>query len=728
MRIAVNNYKLDIGRQGISWGRIAKAPEGTRGVARDSWQSPYLAGLRNQVPLKADYALYKLLREAIPCLDTAISKLVLLVGKPTVIADEPLKSEINAWLRSVRVNHLQQGFTAWVANHVDSMLWSGKAVGEIIPSNAGDDIYALRNLESDTIVYQQSAADPHTLVVCQQQTARADPVPLDPEWTVVNLRNPGTNPHGVSLFRSLPFVAEILATMEQAFRQTWERFGSPTFRVNWTAPEGYADPTGEKTTAIMAGIESAFVEAMEARKQGKIRDFFTSSVEVSVIGADGHVLDFQEPYLAIMQQIAGVTGLPYWMLGFPWGTTERLSTQQADVLIATIDGIWDELYPDVYRIIERRLALTGARGDFEVVREATTLQDAVETARGKMMEAQAERVRESTSTRLWQCGIYTQEQYAGHVLGEQFDGEIAEPMDQPPAPAPSPFGGFGGGMGQQVQERNLTCSRGHLIGKQAADMVEQPTDARIAAAIAGFHTTARAAVRQLRRSVWRTLSLPGKRAVRVAKAVEPPTPEQDAALDTAIERFLVRMAGADRSKLGFAAADNNGIIQEWDRFSYSLGARRAADMTQTEEPTIGVGANEPGVRAMLERGFDRLSENGQLRLEGIRDELRQIIQDGVDASVNPLDLAREMSALFDDYEGWEFERLARTEVAFAQNDGLMEEFDADGVDTSTVAGDTPPFHPNCLCSISVNKDDAGNWVAIYDIAATACELCQEYVQ
>jgi len=680
------------------------------------------------VPLKADYQLYKLLREAIPCLDTAINKLVLLVGIPDIVADEPLKTDIDNWLQTVKVNHLQRGFSSFLSNHIDSLLWSGKAVAEMVPNNAGNELWALHNLESESIVYREQPGEPLMLNVCQRQMSSAEPVMLDPAWTVVNLYNPGTNPHGTSLFRSLPFVSEILATMEQALRQTWERFGSPTFRVSWTPPEGWSDPSGTKTAAIMAGIEDNFVSAMEARKEGKVRDFFAAGVEVSVLGADGQVLQFREPYEAVMQQIAGRTGLPYWMIGFPWGSTERLSTQQADVLIATLDGIWDELYPDLRFIIETRQNLVGRPGDFEINRAATTLQDAVETARAELMASQGEATRERTATQLWRSGVYTQEQYALHILGEDWDGEIATPMTEPPA-APVPAGG---GFGTQLSLAARTCEHKHKAADAQTSIGagEEPHDPRIADAITGFHGDARGAARDLRQDCWRVLDLPevNSAGVGLAKADKPfeMTPEQSALMDAAIEKFLSRMAGSQRSKSGFTASDTgDGIIQQWDRFAYSVGATRSAEMTGADTVQTDVGRDSSAVRAMLDRGFDRLSDGGRLRLEGVLDEVHQVITDGISVNLNPLDIARDLSSQFDEYEGWQFERLARTEVAFAQNEGQMEEFRAEGVDMSAAEADPPPWHPNCLCALTIEQRD-GNWTGVYDVAATACEICQAY--
>lgn len=700
------------------------ATEGSQARSRAAWQSPYLSALRQQVPLQADLRLYRMLRETIPCLDSAIFWLTILIGQPEVTADEPLKTEIEEWMRGVRCPPLQVGLTTWLRNHVDSMLWSGKAVGEIVPTNLGRDIYALTNIDPETIVYQARPDSPLDLDVCQTQLSSAVPVVLDAEWLAVNLFQSGTNPHGKSLYYSLPFVSEILLSMEQSLRQTWERFGCPTYRVAWKTPEGYVDPLGTQTASIMSGIETNFTAAMEARKEGQIKDFFATDVEVSVIGAEGETLEFSTPYRSIMEQVVGKTGLPSWMLGFTWSTTERLSTQQADMLTSNLNGMWDELYPDLYRIIELRQRMTGRRGEFTLTRKAVSLQDAVETARARVMEAQADAKREETGRRYWQAGIFDQEQYAGYSLGEDYDGAIATPMDAPPTiAAPANAGAL---QLRADSARNHRCGMSHKASVQYGGG-EQPRDRRIRQAIDSFYTDILDELGTLRREAFRAFGLgdPGRTTREAVPDTDPFdfTDSQMRVLDDAIGRFLETMRGSGGDRTSFVEAD--GLIQENDRFAHAIGVTRATEMTGVEDAALG-SRNDEAIRALMENAFDRLSEGGQMRLDGQLGELRDIIQSGMDEGRNPLDVAREMGERFDQYEQYEFNRLARTEIAFSQNEGQMNEFRAEGVDMSTVESDPPPWHPNCMCGLTIEQKDDGTWVGVYDISDDACELCQAY--
>lgn len=202
------------------------------------------------------------------------------------------------------------------------------------------------------------------------------------------------------------------------------------------------------------------------------------------------------------------------------------------------------------------------------------------------------------------------------------------------------------------------------------------------------------------------------------------TTAQRARINGAVERFLVQLAGPDRTREGFVAGgieadEADGIIQQRNVLTYAVGLQRGARLLDTDT-TLTAGRRDPAVTAMLDRAFERLSENGQLRLEGVRDEIQGILVGATDAGLNPLETARQLSGRFDQYSRFEFERLARTEAAFAAETGSRDQMREFGVvavewviDASACAicqgyvgkiipieavDDQPPIHPQCLCS------------------------------
>jgi hypothetical protein len=711
--------------------------DGSAAKARPYYASPYVQALRNQVPLTADLNVYKVLREAIPCLDAAINWTVTLLGDVEIIADDPVREDIETWLKAVVVPPVSTGFDSWLGVHADSLLWSGKAVGEIVPNNRRKDVYALYNLESDSIVYQTVPGDPHSLHVCQTQNGQVEPVILDPYWRIVNKFGNTTSPHGKSLFHSLPFVCEILAVMENALKDSWERFGCPTYDVNLVLPDEFNDPDGTQVAAIMAPIKESFTEAMASRKTGDgIKDFFGANVEVSVIGADGQVLEIEKPYRVVAEQVVAATHLPPWMLGFTWSSTERLSQNQADLLTAYLDGIWAELYPEVFRIISTRQLLAGKSLEFDVKRKAMSLQDKVETARADLMKGQAESTRTKTSQEWWRLGYITQEQAAEHAIGENWDGVIARAMAEPPVVAMGNDGNNGEGNGKGSTKSPHVHSSGTPCGCESckADdsnvsygQGEEPSDQRIKDAIDGFYNDSKKVLADLETKCWTIFNLPNTDdRSKIVKADEAftYTEAQLKVFDEAIDIFLREMAGDYTSTASFVSSSAaDGIIQQWDRFAHGIGVTRAREISGAEAAVILPSRNSTAIQRLLKDAFDRLSENGRLRLADDLDSLKLVLQNGMELGQSPLVVARQMRDNFSSYSGWKFERLARTEIAWSQNTGMLDEYEAEGFDASGVKGDLAPFHPNCMCTYTIDLETRK---VVYQISAQACELCQAY--
>ncbi len=71
-----------------------------------------------------------------------------------------------------------------------------------------------------------------------------------------------------------------------------------------------------------------------------MRDFVAAgNVDIKVIGADNQVLDSEVPVRQILEQLIARTGIPPFMLGLNWSSTERMSSQQADMLTTEMDAI-----------------------------------------------------------------------------------------------------------------------------------------------------------------------------------------------------------------------------------------------------------------------------------------------------------------------------------------------------------------------------------------------------
>ena len=87
------------------------------------------------------------------------------------------------------------------------------------------------------------------------------------------------------------------------------------------------------------------------------------------------------------------TGLPPFLLGLNWSTTERMSAQQVDILTSELWAIRRTVQPAMERICRLYLALEGLDNRVEIIWDDISLQDITEEARADLYRAQAEKYR-----------------------------------------------------------------------------------------------------------------------------------------------------------------------------------------------------------------------------------------------------------------------------------------------------------------------------------------------
>ena len=141
-------------------------------------------------------------------------------------------------------------------------------------------------------------------------------------------------------------------------------------------------------------VAAQWARAMEDAKNGTVRDFVAvGDVEIKVIGGENPVLDSQVPVRQILEQLVAKTGLPPFLLGLNWSTTERMSTQQADILTSELWAIRRTVEPAMLRICRMYLALEGLDNQLEILWDDISLQDITEEAQADLCRAQAEKYR-----------------------------------------------------------------------------------------------------------------------------------------------------------------------------------------------------------------------------------------------------------------------------------------------------------------------------------------------
>ena len=334
--------------------------------------------------------IYRELREAIPVLDAAVGKLVRLSGGFQVRCKNPqAQKKLEHFLKNVPCGHGQVGIDSFLGGYVDSLLTVGRAVGEMVI--AGDKLQAV--CWGDVTQLQVNEGDSPLDVVLygpdQHGTMRALPYQHLLLFTTLN-PEPG-HPYGVSLFRGMPFLAEILMKIYAAIGANWERAGNVRYSVICKGGENM-DPVAAQEQGSQ--IAKEWARAMEDSKNGTVRDFVAvGDVQIKVIGGEAPILDSQVPVKQILEQLVAKTGLPPFLLGLSWSTTERMSTQQADILTSELWALRRTVEPVVRKICKTYLALEGLDDRVEIEWNDISLQDITEEARAALYIAQAEKYR-----------------------------------------------------------------------------------------------------------------------------------------------------------------------------------------------------------------------------------------------------------------------------------------------------------------------------------------------
>ena len=133
--------------------------------------------------------------------------------------------------------------------------------------------------------------------------------------------------------------------------------------------------------------------AMQSGKNGSVRDFVAvGDVDIKVIGADGQILDSEVPVRQIVEQLIARTGIPPFLLGLNWSTTERMSAQQADLMTSELAAIRRSIEPVLEKICTLWLRMHGYACPCEIIWEPINLQDAVEEARAALFTAQKDKI------------------------------------------------------------------------------------------------------------------------------------------------------------------------------------------------------------------------------------------------------------------------------------------------------------------------------------------------
>ncbi len=249
----------------------------------------------------------------------------------------------------MNVGHAQVGFNAFLDKYLDSLLTNGRAVGEIVPDAEGREIAAVlcHRVEQLALREGETALDAVLRLRRGGEAARAAAAGAG-----------AFHAAAAGVGESLRRVAAALdalyggAALAHLLRggQNWERCGNVRFAVVYK-------PQGEEPDGALAQ-EYRSARCGDARRS--VRDFVSvGDVSIRAIGADNVMPDCEVPVRQILEQLVAKTGLPPFLLGLSWSSTERMSSQQADMLTSEITALRRTLTPMVERVCRLWLRLHG---------------------------------------------------------------------------------------------------------------------------------------------------------------------------------------------------------------------------------------------------------------------------------------------------------------------------------------------------------------------------------
>ena len=358
----------------------------TAAVQMRNGHSHPFAVLDGYVPLhQGEMALYRAVREAVPVVDAAINKLVRLCGGVEVAcAEKGAQVGLDHFLRTVPTGRGQRGIQSFLDCYLDSMITCGRGIGEIVPVCGGGDVAAvLCGNPADLEI--REGEHPLDFILCLRKgNGTVEELPRQDLLLFTPFMPEAESPYGVSMLRSLPFLTNILLQIFQATGKNWERMGNVRFAVVCKN-----DGNGNAQDRVNA-VARQWSQAMQESRSGCVRDFVAAGdVEIRAIGADNQVLDSEVPVRQILEQMVAKTGIPPFLLGLSWSSTERMSAQQADMMTSEITAIRRSLEPVLERICELWLRMHGFETGMTIRWSDINLQDMLEEARARVYQEQA---------------------------------------------------------------------------------------------------------------------------------------------------------------------------------------------------------------------------------------------------------------------------------------------------------------------------------------------------
>ncbi|HAN44498.1 MAG TPA: serine/threonine protein phosphatase [Ruminococcaceae bacterium] len=348
--------------------------------------------INSYVPLTGGHtALYDSICESVPIVAAAVDKIIRLTGGFSVECETAqAQKSLDSFIENVNVGAASAGLARFLDCYLKSLLIYGNAVGEIVLDKNMQSIAGLYNSPLENITVRQGKT-PLDLTFYTGGLINAVPVKY-PQLILFSALNPKAGSFlGTPLLSGLEFVTSVLLKIFNSTAVNFDRLANLRFAVTYKPNGSTLDRAYAKD--IAANIAKEWADSMSSTKYGAIKDFVAvGDVDIKVIGADNQMLDTEAPVRQMLEQIIARLGVPPFLLGLNWSTTERMSKQQADILTSELESYRSLLTPVISRICSLYLRLNGFADDIKVNWRSINLQDEIELAKARLYSAQADKL------------------------------------------------------------------------------------------------------------------------------------------------------------------------------------------------------------------------------------------------------------------------------------------------------------------------------------------------
>ncbi len=338
---------------------------------------------------------YRTLRDSIPVIDAAISKIIHLVGGFSIHTEDPKADNLlQIFSSSVKVGPSSFGLESFVCSFLDSLLTFGNAIGEIVLNNNMDSIAGLYNADINSVVIKPGNSPIDIDIFVKNPDISISPIKFPYLICFCALNPQPSQIYGTSILKNLPFVSSILLKIYNSIGKNFDRIGNIRFSVNYKSSDDILDKSLSKQR--LEKIANEWSSAMSSSDNEKVKDFITNGdIDIKVIGADNQIIDSNIPVRQMLEQIVAKLGIPPFLLGLSWSTSERMSTQQADILTSELNYYRRLLSPIILKIAKTFLYLNGFYYEPFIKWSNINLQDEIEFAKARLYNAQASKIENS---------------------------------------------------------------------------------------------------------------------------------------------------------------------------------------------------------------------------------------------------------------------------------------------------------------------------------------------